>query len=275
MPGIPVTPGGPVTRRHGARFSVHDHRVPVSAPAWTQTGTSCRSIPVSAADGAPPSPAVPGQAGSRKGFPCRSASKCRIRKCRRRHVRMACPRRSRRKGDGSVSALCRRVSYGESDQLLLSVLAPHKTRFSWRFRHPGCESVDSRCAAIRPRSGGNRGCAVSGELYRGRTAFAREVCAWFGFVDALGNPRESNSRAALRDLETAGRIRLPSSGMGGVPDRAVVGLDACPAVRSREAAAPFAPAAGRTFATVMAEVAPHRERSGWPESHLAPVTGSQ
>jgi len=37
-----------------------------------------------------------------------------------------------------------------------------------------------------------------------RTAFAREVRARFGFVDALGNPRESSCKAALRDLDAAG-----------------------------------------------------------------------
>ncbi len=91
--------------------------------------------------------------------------------------------------------------------------------------------------------------------FPGRTAFAREVCARFDFVDALGNPRESSCIAALRDLEAAGRIRLPLAGPGmgvarrprtlpepvpaacGVPDRvdAVVGLDVRPVAGRDEA----------------------------------------
>ena len=91
--------------------------------------------------------------------------------------------------------------------------------------------------------------------FPGRTAFAREVCARFDFVDALGNPRESSCIAALRDLEAAGRIRLPPAGPGmgvarrpralpepvpaacGVPDRvdAVVGLDVRPVAGREEA----------------------------------------
>ena len=93
------------------------------------------------------------------------------------------------------------------------------------------------------------------ESFPGRTAFAREVCARFGFVDALGNPRESSCRAALRDLEAAGRIRLPPARRSprvapgprmlsdpvaaacGVPDRvdAVAGLEVRPVAGREEA----------------------------------------
>ena len=91
--------------------------------------------------------------------------------------------------------------------------------------------------------------------FAGRTAFAREVCARFDFVDALGNPRQSSCIAALRDLEAAGLIRLPPAGPGmgvarrprmlpdpvpaacGVPERvdAVVGLDVRPVAGREEA----------------------------------------
>ena len=39
------------------------------------------------------------------------------------------------------------------------------------------------------------------ESFPDRAAFAREVCARFGFADALGRPRESSCRAALRALQ--------------------------------------------------------------------------
>jgi len=45
------------------------------------------------------------------------------------------------------------------------------------------------------------------ESFPGWAAFACEVCARFGFVDALGNPRESSCRAALRDLDSVGLVR--------------------------------------------------------------------
>ena len=45
--------------------------------------------------------------------------------------------------------------------------------------------------------------------FSGRMAFARAVCARFEFVDTRGTLRESSCIAALRELETAGRIKLP------------------------------------------------------------------
>ncbi|MCY4306244.1 MAG: hypothetical protein OXC62_15935 [Aestuariivita sp.] len=42
--------------------------------------------------------------------------------------------------------------------------------------------------------------------FSGRMAFARAVCARFEFVDTRGTLRESSCIAALRELETAGRI---------------------------------------------------------------------
>ncbi|MCY4303164.1 MAG: hypothetical protein OXC68_15750, partial [Aestuariivita sp.] len=45
--------------------------------------------------------------------------------------------------------------------------------------------------------------------FSGRMAFARAVCARFAFVDTRGALRESSCIAALRELETAGRIKLP------------------------------------------------------------------
>lgn len=44
--------------------------------------------------------------------------------------------------------------------------------------------------------------------FSGRMAFVRAVCERFEFADALGTLRESSCIAALRDLETAGRITL-------------------------------------------------------------------
>ena len=86
------------------------------------------------------------------------------------------------------------------------------------------------------------------ESFPGRTALAREVCARFGFLDRRGHPRVSSCMAVLRDLEAAGRLRLPPPGPGmgvtrrprmladpvpeasGVPDRvdAVAGLEVRP-----------------------------------------------
>ncbi|MCY4152770.1 MAG: IS4 family transposase [Aestuariivita sp.] len=45
--------------------------------------------------------------------------------------------------------------------------------------------------------------------FPGRMAYARAVCERFQFVDARGLLRESSCIAALRELETAGRITLP------------------------------------------------------------------
>jgi len=93
------------------------------------------------------------------------------------------------------------------------------------------------------------------ESFPGRTAFAREVCARFGFFDALGNPRESSCRAALRDLDAAGLVKLPPARRSpsvaprprmssdpvpaacGVPKRAgaVAGLDVRPVAGREEA----------------------------------------
>jgi len=47
------------------------------------------------------------------------------------------------------------------------------------------------------------------KTFPGRMAYARAVCARFAFVDARGRLRESSCIAALRELETAGRIMLP------------------------------------------------------------------
>ena len=52
------------------------------------------------------------------------------------------------------------------------------------------------------------------ESFSGRTALAREVCRVFGFSDASGSWRESSCLAALRDMEAAGRLRLPPAGPG-------------------------------------------------------------
>lgn len=45
--------------------------------------------------------------------------------------------------------------------------------------------------------------------FSGRMAFVRAVCERFEFADALRTLRESSCIAALRDLETVGRIMLP------------------------------------------------------------------
>jgi len=45
--------------------------------------------------------------------------------------------------------------------------------------------------------------------FSGRMAFARAVCERFDLVDARGRFRDSSCIAALRDLESAGRITLP------------------------------------------------------------------
>ena len=52
------------------------------------------------------------------------------------------------------------------------------------------------------------------ETFSGRTALAREVCRAFGFSDAAGAWRLSSCLAALRDMEAAGRLRLPPPGPG-------------------------------------------------------------
>ena len=69
--------------------------------------------------------------------------------------------------------------------------------------------------------------------FAGRQAMARAVCALFGFVGSGGEPRAASCLTALRELEEAGRIRLPPPGRGaGVPRR------------PRVLAAPVAPASG-------------------------------
>ena len=42
-----------------------------------------------------------------------------------------------------------------------------------------------------------------------RSAFARQVCREFGFVDSRGQPQVASCQKALRSLHSAGRIDLP------------------------------------------------------------------
>ena len=73
----------------------------------------------------------------------------------------------------------------------------------------------------------------SAESFSGRSEMAREVCEVFGFVDVLGELRVSSCLTALRELEDAGRIRLPPPGRG-------VGVARSPRVLD----GPVAPATG-------------------------------
>ena len=48
-----------------------------------------------------------------------------------------------------------------------------------------------------------------------RSAFARQVCREFGFVDSRGQPQVASCQKALRSLHSAGRIDLPAPRHGG------------------------------------------------------------